>query len=84
MGLLDLFRQKRPSTADKARNRLELLLAVDRVETKKKAIIPELQRDLIEVVKRYFDIDDNQLNVDLQAEGSYSVLEINVELPKGR
>ena len=82
MKLLDYFLGSRPRTADAAKDRLKLIVVRDRAATGEGPdFLPMLQKDLIEVVRRYVDIDDDKVQVDVDRKDNLSMLEVNIELP---
>ena len=83
MNLLKLF-QSKPKSADAARERLQILLAHERTSTSAPDFLPALQRELLEVIRRYVDIDDEHVAVRLEREKDMSLLEVNIELPQGK
>ena len=44
--------------------------------------MPALQRDLLEVIRKYVPIDDDQVQVEMANQGDYSILELNITLPE--
>lgn len=82
MKLLEFFLGNRPKTADAAKDRLKLIVVRDRAATGEGPdFLPLLQKDLIEVVRRYVDIEDDKVSVDVDKRGNLSMLEVNIELP---
>ena len=72
MRFFDFFRlSRRDHSADKAKERLTVLVALDR----------QGGGELIEVIRKYVDIDQDKVNVDFQSGTGFSTLEVNVELP---
>ncbi|MGY6214515.1 cell division topological specificity factor MinE [Methylolobus aquaticus] len=84
MGLLDYFRSRTPNTssASVAKERLQILVAHERSERNKPDYLPRLQRDLLEVVRRYVHVDDNAITVTMEEDGNHEVLELNIVLPE--
>lgn len=82
MKLLEFFLGNRPKTADAAKDRLKLIVVRDRAATGEGPdFLPLLQKDLIEVVRRYVDIADDKVTVDVDKRDNLSMLEVNIELP---
>ncbi len=82
MKLLDFFLGNRPRSADAARDRLQLIVVRDRAATGEGPdFLPMLQKDLIEVVRKYVDIADDKVSVDVDRKDNLSMLEVNIELP---
>ena len=82
MKLLEFFIGNRPKSADAAKDRLKLIIVRDRAATGEGPdFLPLLQKDLIEVVRRYVDIEDDKVSVDVDKRDNLSMLEVNIELP---
>jgi cell division topological specificity factor len=81
MRLLDFFRSQPKPSADAAKERLQILLAHDRAGSTRPDYLPMLQRDLLKVIAKYVQIDEEKVSVQLDAKGSMSMLEVNIELP---
>jgi cell division topological specificity factor len=80
--LLDFFIGNRPRSADAAKDRLQLIVVRDRAATGEGPdFLPMLQKDLIDVVRKYVDIADDKVNVDVDRRDNLSMLEVNIELP---
>ena len=85
MRLLDVFRlNRRPPSADTAKQRLQVIIAHERVTGPTYEFLPLLQRELLEVIRKYVSIDADAVKVDLAKEGDHDVLDISVALPDGR
>ena len=80
MNLLDVFR-KRPPSAPAARERLQILMAHERVGSKGPDFLPKLHKDLLRVCKKYMQISDDKVSVRVEELGNVSMLEVNIELP---
>ena len=87
MNLFEFFFPRKQQGADRsasvARERLQIVLAHERAGRDSPDFLPRLQRDLIAVVHKYVDVDDDMIQVTLGRSGTASVLEINVEIPRG-
>lgn len=59
---------KEPSSADKAKDRLRLVLINDRTDLSASAL-ENLKDDLLEVLSRYIQIDPNSMSIDITQEG---------------
>ena len=81
MRLLDfLGLNRRPPSADTAKQRLQLVIAHDKGAGGFE-FLPLLQRELLEVIKKYVDVDARKVKVDIERGDQISVLELNIELP---
>ncbi|MCY1247465.1 Cell division topological specificity factor [compost metagenome] len=82
MSLLDFFRsRKAPSTASIAKERLQIIVAHERGNRSQPDYLPQLQKDLLEVIRKYVPIEQEQVQVELANQGSCSILELNITLP---
>ena len=59
---------KEPSSADKAKDRLRLVLINDRTDLSADAM-ENLKDDLLEVLSRYIQIDPKSMRIDITQEG---------------
>lgn len=85
MTMLGFFRRPRPaSSADTAKERLQILLSHERVDRSSPDFLPLLQRDILEVIERYMRVSDDGVDIKLERGDDLSTLEINVELPGAR
>ena len=82
MGLFDFLKPKK-ETASIARDRLRIIVAQDRTTRGAPDYLPMLQRELLEVIKKYVNVDADAVNVKLIKEGEHDVLDISVSLQEG-
>jgi cell division topological specificity factor len=80
MSLFHIFFPKRIPSASIAKERLQLVLAHERIGRDGPDFLPALQKDLLAVVSKYFEAKDDMIQVKLGKTGNASILEINVEL----
>ena len=59
---------KEPSSADRAKDRLRLVLINDRTDLSA-AALDDLKDDLLEVLSRYIQIDPKTMRIDITQEG---------------
>jgi cell division topological specificity factor len=83
MSLMDYFRKEQQdnSTASIAKERLQILVAHDRINSRGPDYLPKMQQELLAVVRKYISIADDQVQINLEQQGNTSVLELNVMLP---
>lgn len=82
MNIFDFFRERKKETpAAIAKERLQIIVAHERGQREKPDYLPALQKDLVEVIRKYVPIDHDQVQVALEAQGSCSILELNITLP---
>lgn len=82
MGLMDYFRSSRPSTAAIAKERLQILVAHERSERGKPDYLPALQKELLEVIRKYVNIDQDAITMTMEQDENREVLELNIILPE--
>ena len=82
MSLMDYFRKETKSSADTAKERLQILVAHDRARSKAPDYLPQMQRDILAVIRKYTEIGEQDINVALEQQGTTSVLELNITLPE--
>jgi cell division topological specificity factor len=84
MSILKYLRALRPKkTAAVAKERLQIIIAHERRLRSPSTLgyLPMLQRELLEVVRKYVVIQDEDIKVHIEKEGDYEVLELNIALP---
>jgi cell division topological specificity factor len=76
-----LRRSNTPSSAETAKERLQILLAHERQDRSGPDYLPLLQKDILELVKKYVQVASEKVEVKLQRGAEISTLEIDIELP---
>lgn len=82
MSFFDYFKSKKKTSASIAKERLQIIVAHERNTRDQPDYLPALQQELLEVIRRYVAIRDDQVQVQLDKNDSCSVLELNVTLPE--
>lgn len=82
MSLFDYFTRRKDTSASTAKERLQVIVAHERRKRNQPDYLPALQKDIMEVIKRYVDIDIDAIEVQLENQGDCAVLELNVILPE--
>ena len=77
-------RPRRATSAQTAKERLQILLAHERIDRSSPDYLPLLQRDILDVIKRYVRVDGDRVDIRLERGNEISTLEINIELPGAR
>jgi cell division topological specificity factor len=80
MGMLDFLKAKK-NTASIAKDRLRIIIAQERSTLGGPDYLPLLRRELLEVIRKYVNVDVDAVKVDLVKEGEHDVLDISVSLP---
>ena len=87
MSWLDRFFPRKPAEAgapppaSQAKERLQIVLAHERIGRAREDFLPKLQQELVAVVARYVAIDPGKVNINLDRGGDMSTLAIEIELP---
>ncbi|MCL2021463.1 MAG: cell division topological specificity factor MinE [Betaproteobacteria bacterium] len=76
------FGGKSVHSAQTAKNRLAAVIAYERSAREEYDFMPALQRDLIEVLSRYFPVNPDDISINRESQGNSEVLEINIALPE--
>jgi cell division topological specificity factor len=79
MSLFNFFKAR--GSAPVARERLQILLAHERISLGPRDLVAILRDDLLATIARHIDIDPDKLKVTMERCGSVSTLEIDVEIP---
>jgi len=86
MGLLQYFRKEKPKkgTAKLAKDRLQIIVAHEHSSSDAPAYLPELEKEIVAVIRKYIDISMQDVTCDFTDEegNDMSILEVNVVLPK--
>lgn len=78
------FLKVKKNTASIAKERLRIIVAQERSNRGAPDYLPMLQRELLEVIRKYVGIDIEAVKVDLVKDGEHDVLDITVALPETR
>lgn len=82
MSFLDYFRSQKKRSASVAKERLQIIVARERTQRSGPDYLPELQNELLAVIRRYVQVDDDAVRMQIDREGDCEVLELNVTLPE--
>ncbi|MCL7462872.1 cell division topological specificity factor MinE [Pseudomonas sp. NW5] len=85
MSLFDFLRaRKKPSSASIAKERLQIIVAHERGSNRDEQpdYLPALQEELVAVIRKYVPIEQDQVQVALENQGTCSILELNITLPE--
>lgn len=87
MSLFDIFFGRKKTTANVAKERLQIILAHERVmnqdgiDKSDPEWLSRLQQELVDVIAKYVKIDKEDLTVNLEKRDNLELLEINVTMP---
>ena len=83
MSLMSLIMGEKKKTASVAKERLQIILAHERSgrSNNQPDYLPALQRDLVQVLSKYVNINPQDIKVNLERQDNLEVLEVKIELP---
>lgn len=82
MGFFKFFRSRGDdASAQVAKDRLQVLIAHERTNRNAPDYLPMLKRDLLNVIKKYVSVGDDQVSVQLDTQEEVDILELNITLP---
>ncbi len=81
MSLFAFFRKKEPSSAAIAKERLQIIVAHGGRRPSSPDFLPQLQKDILEVVRKYIRVGEDQINLSLDRKADCDVLELNISFP---
>jgi cell division topological specificity factor len=82
MSLLDYFKITKASSASVAKERLQILVAHERSFKNQPSYLPQLQKELLDVIKKYVNVEQNAITVRLEQDEHQETLEVNIVLPE--
>ena len=82
MGLFDYFSKKKPNSAQLAKERLQIVIAHERVDRGGPDYLPQMRREIVSVIGKYVKIDEDAVNVQFERGTDCDILELNVALPE--
>ncbi len=83
MSIFDFLKPKK-NTASLAKDRLRIIIAQERSSQGQPDYLPMMRRELLEVIRKYVNVDVDAVKVDLVKDGEHDVLDISVALPEDR
>jgi cell division topological specificity factor len=81
MNLLGFFQRR--SSAPVARDRLQILLAHERVATGQRDLVAILRDEILAVIRRHVVVDNDKVRVKMDRSTGVSTLDIDIEIPAG-
>ncbi len=82
MGIFDFLRVRPKNTAHIAKERLRIIVSQERSARGGPDYLPLLRRELLDVIRKYVNVDIDAVKVDLVKDGDHEVLDISVSLPE--
>lgn len=81
MSLFDFFKSRPKGTASLARERLTILVSQARSNRDAPDYLPVLRKELLEVIRKYVNVDSDAVTVKMQKDGNQDIFELSVTLP---
>ncbi len=83
MGIFNFFRSRNEDHSAKvAKDRLQVLIAHERTGRNGPDYLPMLRQDILNVIKKYVSVNEDQVSVQLDTQENCDVLELNITLPE--
>jgi cell division topological specificity factor len=82
MNLMSYFRSQKKSSASLAKERLQIIVARERTGRGGPDYLPLLKEELLNVIRKYVQVDPEAVKIALDREGDCEILELNVTLPE--
>lgn len=82
MSFFDYFKSNKKNTASIAKERLQIIVAHERGKREQPDYLPQLQQEILAVIRKYVTVGDDQVQVQLDKNDDCSILELNVTLPE--
>ena len=82
MSLIELLFGKKQKTAEVARDRLQIIIAQERVKAQAPDYLPPLQKELLEVLSKYVHVSLDDIRISQETQDGVDVLELNITLPE--
>ncbi|ABB07686.1 MULTISPECIES: cell division topological specificity factor MinE [Burkholderia] len=83
MSILSFLLGEKKKSASVAKERLQLIIAHERVGGRPPAdYLPALQKELVAVISKYVHISNDDIRVSLERQDDLEVLEVKIEIPQ--
>ena len=82
MSLLDLLLGRKKNTAATAKDRLQIIIAQERVQSQAPDYLPMLKKELMEVLARYVNVSPDDIRISQEQHDGLEMLELNITLPE--
>lgn len=80
MSILDYFKTKK--TANKAKDRLQIIIAQERSKAGQPDYLPLMKKEILKVIEKYTNVALSDVEIGFHSTDSNSVLELNIKLPE--
>ncbi|MBM7334725.1 MAG: cell division topological specificity factor MinE [Alcanivorax sp.] len=82
MSIFSYLLPKKEKSASVAKERLQIIVARERATRGGPDYLPQLQEELLMVVRKYVPVDQDAVNIQLDRESGCEILELNITLPE--
>ncbi|MBL4569934.1 MAG: cell division topological specificity factor [Alcanivorax sp.] len=82
MSIFSYLLPKKQSSASVAKERLQIIVARERSTRGGPDYLPQLQQELLMVVRKYVPVGEDAVNVQVDRESGCEILELNITLPE--
>lgn len=84
MSFLSFLLGQKKTSASVAKDRLQLILINERGGGRSGApdFLPQLQQELVAVISKYVKINPEDIQINLEHQGSLEILEVKIEMPQ--
>ncbi len=82
MSIFSYLLPKKQTSASVAKERLQIIVARERSTRGGPDYLPQLQQELLMVVRKYVPVDQDAVNIQLDRESGCEILELNITLPE--
>ena len=82
MSIFSYLLPKKQTSASVAKERLQIIVARERSGSGGPDYLPQLQEELLMVVRKYVPVDQDAVMVQVDRESGCDILELNITLPE--
>lgn len=82
MSLINILFGRKDASAQTARDRLQIIIAQERVKSQAPDYLPTLQKELLEVLSKYVHVSLDDIRISQEKQNGVDVLELNITLPE--
>ena len=82
MSIFSYLLPKKQSSASVAKERLQIIVARERSTRGGPDYLPQLQQELLMVVRNYVPVGEDAVNVQVDRDSGCEILELNITLPE--
>ena len=82
MALIDILFGRKTKSAQVARDRLQIIIAQERVKEQAPDYLPTLRKELLEVLSKYVNVSLDDIRISQEKQNGLDVLELNITLPE--